>query len=143
MRTLESLADEFHTDKAISIRQPWADLIVWGDKDIENRGWYTSYRGPIFIHASRTFDHQAYQWIVRRFGHVFTSKMRFDRGGLIGVATLTFVYTEHSSKWFQGKYGFYLEDPQPIEFHPLKGQVGVFNIFFPEVNPFQRHRQGW
>lgn len=38
--------------KAISIRQPWAWLIVNGFKDIENRSWRTKYRGPVLIHAS-------------------------------------------------------------------------------------------
>ena len=136
MRTIESLANEFDTDKAISVRQPWADLIVYGPKDIENRNWYTPYRGPVFIHAARQFDYGAYQWILRHHGHVFTSKMKFNRGGLIGVAHLSYVYKEHSSEWFQGKYGFFLEDRRPVEFTPLKGQLGLFNIFFPDINPF-------
>ena len=32
--------------KILSVRQPWAWLIVAGHKDIENRKWRTSYRGP-------------------------------------------------------------------------------------------------
>jgi hypothetical protein len=32
--------------KAISIRQPWAWLIVNSFKDVENRSWKTKYRGP-------------------------------------------------------------------------------------------------
>ena len=136
MRTIESLVDEFGTDKAISIRQPWADLIIYGEKDIENRNWYTPYRGPVFIHAARSFDTQAYQWILRHHGHVYTPKMKFNRGGIIGVANLSYVYKEHSSEWFQGKFGFFLEDRQPVDFVPLKGQLGLFNVFFPEINPF-------
>lgn len=38
--------------KVLSIQQPWAHLIVSGCKDVENRGWKTDYRGPLFIHAS-------------------------------------------------------------------------------------------
>lgn len=38
--------------KAISIKQPWASLIVKGIKDIENRTWATKYRGRVLIHAS-------------------------------------------------------------------------------------------
>ncbi|WP_245839042.1 ASCH domain-containing protein [Yersinia kristensenii] len=38
--------------KALSIRQPWAWLIVNGYKDIENRTWNTKCRGPVLIHAS-------------------------------------------------------------------------------------------
>ncbi|HDU8694716.1 TPA: ASCH domain-containing protein, partial [Morganella morganii subsp. morganii] len=39
--------------KAISIRQPWAWLIVNGHKDIENRSWRTKYRGQVLVHASQ------------------------------------------------------------------------------------------
>ena len=37
--------------KTLSVRQPWANLIVHGIKDIENRTWKTNYRGRIYIHA--------------------------------------------------------------------------------------------
>ncbi len=37
--------------KTLSIRQPWAQLICSGFKDIENRTWKTNYRGKILIHA--------------------------------------------------------------------------------------------
>lgn len=36
----------------LSVRQPWASLIAWGDKTIEHRSWETPYRGPLLIHAS-------------------------------------------------------------------------------------------
>lgn len=38
--------------KVLSIRQPWAWLIVNGHKDVENRTWDSYYRGPLLIHAS-------------------------------------------------------------------------------------------
>ena len=38
--------------KTLSIRQPWASLIVKGFKDVENRSWRTPIRGEIAIHAS-------------------------------------------------------------------------------------------
>jgi|ERR1039458_8111645 hypothetical protein len=37
--------------KAISIRQPWAWLIVNGYKDVENRIWAANVRGRVLIHA--------------------------------------------------------------------------------------------
>lgn len=40
--------------KCLSIRQPWADLIVGGRKLIENRSRRTHYRGPLGIHASKS-----------------------------------------------------------------------------------------
>lgn len=38
--------------KAITIWQPWASLWACGAKKFETRGWATSYRGPIAIHAA-------------------------------------------------------------------------------------------
>ncbi len=38
--------------KAVSIKQPWAQLIALGIKPIENRTWPTKFRGRIYIHAS-------------------------------------------------------------------------------------------
>jgi len=37
--------------RAVTIRQPWAELIVRGEKDVENRSWRTRHRGPLLIHA--------------------------------------------------------------------------------------------
>ena len=42
--------------KAITILQPWANLITTGDKIYETRGWKTEYRGPIAIHAGKQVD---------------------------------------------------------------------------------------
>ena len=46
--------------KAISIRQPWAWLIVQGYKDIKNRTWAAKYRGPILIHRHRVVRSRGY-----------------------------------------------------------------------------------
>ena len=40
----------------LSIRQPWADLIVRGLKTIEVRPWQVNHRGPFLIHVSNTID---------------------------------------------------------------------------------------
>ena len=42
--------------KALSVRQPWAELIVAGLKDVENRTWRTDYRGPVLIHAGMKIE---------------------------------------------------------------------------------------
>lgn len=48
--------------KVISLWQPWATLVAWGLKEYETRHWWTSYRGPLVIHAAKrkmTRDDQA------------------------------------------------------------------------------------
>ena len=38
--------------KVLTIREPWASLIIDGYKKYEFRGWKTNYRGKILIHTS-------------------------------------------------------------------------------------------
>jgi hypothetical protein len=39
--------------KALSLKQPWANLVAAGRKTIETRTWRTEYRGPILIVSSQ------------------------------------------------------------------------------------------
>jgi hypothetical protein len=41
--------------KALTLTQPYATLVAVGAKLIETRGWKTSYRGPLAIHAAKGF----------------------------------------------------------------------------------------
>jgi ASCH domain len=50
---LEGLGE---TMRALSVRQPWAEQILNGEKDVENRSYLTHPRGPLLIHASKTMD---------------------------------------------------------------------------------------
>ena len=40
--------------KALTVCQPYAELIARGLKPIENRTWPTSFRGLLFIHAGKS-----------------------------------------------------------------------------------------
>lgn len=40
--------------KALTICQPYAHLIIIGDKRVENREWYTGYRGLLAVHAGKS-----------------------------------------------------------------------------------------
>lgn len=44
--------------KAITLYQPWAMLIETGWKEVETRDWYTGYRGPLAIHASKRWSNE-------------------------------------------------------------------------------------
>jgi hypothetical protein len=41
--------------KAITLYQPWASLVVLGEKKIETRSWSTRYTGPLAVHSSAKF----------------------------------------------------------------------------------------
>lgn len=40
--------------KALTVCQPYAELIARELKHVENRTWYTPYRGPLAIHAGKS-----------------------------------------------------------------------------------------
>lgn len=42
--------------KCLSLKQPYAELLVSGKKIIELRNWNTSFRGRFLIHASKNVD---------------------------------------------------------------------------------------
>lgn len=110
--------------KIISIRQPWAALIVHGIKDIENRTWATSYRGPILIHASQRLDDVRQEDIERRFG--ISPPLQQPLGGVVGVADLVDCLTAHASRWYaQGHYAFVLANARPLPFVRWKGALSL------------------
>lgn len=45
--------------RALTVRQPFASAIIFGGKDVENRGWGTRYRGRLLIHAGMGVDWKA------------------------------------------------------------------------------------
>ena len=115
--------------KAISIRQPWAWLIVNGYKDVENRLWAANLRGPVLIHASKsrsdtTPDALAY---IKRKYRVANLPDKFETGGIVGIAEITDCVKRHRSKWFQGPFGWTLAHARRLPFKPVKGQLKFFN----------------
>lgn len=126
---------------ALSIRQPWAWLILHAGKDIENRDWKTPYRGRCLIHASKSATKQDYEdavdFIASRRGEWILSTLpaidQFDRGGIVGAVDIVGCTDDSDSPWFVGDYGFILRNPQPLPFTPYKGRLGFFNV--PEIKP--------
>jgi hypothetical protein len=125
--------------KALSVRQPWAFLIIHGGKDIENRSWRTAVRGPVLIHASSGMTlgewNEAYRFVADRFGVQAARRLplptELPRGGLVGTVEIVDCVDRTSSRWFVGTYGFVLRNPQPIGFVPMRGALGFFNV--PEL----------
>ena len=75
--------------RCISVRQPWAELIAAGIKQVENRTWRTDYTGPLGIHASRSkdtlndmTDEEMKEWFPDWPHHTF------DFGSVIAVVRL-------------------------------------------------------
>lgn len=139
--------------KTITIKQPWASLIVEGIKDIENRTWRTKFRGRVLIHAANS------SWIWHKVLNYITPEMRavfennkytggwirnLERGKIIGSVEIVDCVINHPSIWAEktdnehvrfdyGKtYNWVLANPilftEPI---PAKGKLSFWN--YPNI----------
>lgn len=120
--------------RCLSLKQPFADMVVDGKKTIELRKWNTHFRGRFIVHASGTVDRYA------------CSVLGIDPGSLIkkaaiGEATLVDVKKYENLKEFEGDrekhratdayrnsvYGFILKAARrfrkPVA---MKGRLGFF-----------------
>ena len=123
--------------KCLSLKQPYAELIVSGRKTIELRKWNTHFRGKFLVHASKGVDKKA----CVRFGF---SPEKLSSGAIVGSATIYGVKEYGSKKEFlrdkdkhladyasfsSSKYGFLLKGikrlRRPIAF---KGMLNFFEV---------------
>ncbi len=115
--------------KALSLKQPFAELVVSGEKTIELRNWNTKFRGKFLVHASKIPDSKS----MKSFGYD-----KLPVGVIVGEAELVDVKVyennvEHAkdknkhladSAW--GKYGFVLENAKRLELIKAKGMLGFW-----------------
>lgn len=116
--------------KAITIRQPYAWLIVNGIKDIENRTWETKYRGPVYIHAGLKRPTKQLMDALEAKHGITIPDDELDFGAIIGSVELVDCVITHSSRWFiAGHNGFVLRKPRVIfPGIPYTGKLGLFQV---------------
>ena len=119
--------------KALSIRQPWAWLIVTGEKGIlKNRIWATRYRGPLLVHVGRSWAILIND--VEKQYKLSIPRDELLRGVIVGVVELIDIVTTHGSVWFDGTgYGWVLRNPQPLPFKAMNGSLALFEV---DMRPF-------
>jgi hypothetical protein len=119
--------------KALSVRQPWAWLIVNGYKDIENRDWPTKLRGRVWIHTGvhrvtkdeyEEFVENCRDCEIMRYPRINEFKTR----GIVGSVEIVDCVTKSKSYWFEGKYGFVLKNARLSRFRPMLGMLNFFEI---------------
>jgi hypothetical protein len=112
--------------KALSIRQPWAWAIIAGVKDVENRTWPTSYRGPLLIHAGLKDDLNGWEFLDE-----LGIPLPVDppTGGIVGVVDLVDCLQGYDSVWAQqGCWHWLLKSPRARSFVPMRGRLGIFTV---------------
>jgi len=134
--------------KAITIKQPWASLIVEGVKDIENRPWKTNFRGRVLIHASaRSWDWRSLMiYLTEPMAGVLKS-MKADRmwldglttGAIIGSVEIVDCVINHPSIWAEKHfvpfkpYNWVLANPILFD-KPITGVKGKLSFWEYDIN---------
>lgn len=123
--------------KVLSIRPPWPGAIFCGlenAKDVENRTWYTPFRGRLYIHASRTYEDGDEGFIQQMLG-TLPDECQL-RGVIVGHVEMCACrsYNDTRSDWHMNdQYGFYLRNPVKLkEPVPLRGQLKIFTAEIDE-----------
>ena len=130
--------------KVLTIKQPWATLIMQGDKRFEFRSWQTKYRGELLIHAGKGIDKEA----MKRLAKYLPNEL--PTGKILGKVTLVDcipmnpkfkallkkenndIYTESS---FAENFGWQIENVEMFD-KPIdaKGQLSLWNFDLENQN---------
>lgn len=122
--------------KVLTIKEPWATLIIDGYKKYEFRSWKTKYRGKILIHAGMSLEKD----MLKRFKDY---NLECRCGEIIGEAELTdcILVDEDFNEKLRNidkivygksnhveKYAWKLENIKKYR-HPIKikGKLGLWN----------------
>ena len=136
--------------KALTICQPYAELILLGEKRVENRTWSTPFRGKILLHAGKSRAWlDSYSPLPERmdFGAIVgrmelvecVAKSKLENWRRFGLSSpsawlLQHPHSEGPILWVLGKVA---RLATPI---PWRGAQGLFDVPDREL---QRHNPRW
>jgi hypothetical protein len=121
--------------KALSFRQPWAELVLQGRKTMDLRTYNTHYRGRLAVHASQTIERD------NCLQHDL-EPADLQTGGVVGTVELVDVvpldeaaYEAHRDehlagrRYRQGLYGWILARPERWpQMIPARGRTNLFSV---------------
>ena len=122
--------------KVLTIKQPWAELIIDGYKKYEFRGWKTKYRGKILIHAGMSLE-KAMMISFKEYNLDYTLGVIIGEADLVDCILVDKKFNEelrninpivYGRSNHVENYAWKLENiikyDEPI---PCKGQLGLWN----------------
>ena len=102
--------------KALSVKQPWANMIASGEKTIETRKWQTDYRGELLIVSSKTPPIEPAGCAVAVVELIDCRPM--------SVLDEAFARCPK----YPGAYAWVVGNVRRIEPFPVRGQLGLYDV---------------
>lgn len=102
--------------KAISVKQPWANLIASGSKTIETRLWATPYRGPLLIVSSKSPRIEPAGYALAVADLVDCRPMMLEDEDAARCAP------------YPGAYSWVLANIRRVKPFPVKGQLKLYEV---------------
>lgn len=122
--------------KVLSIKEPYASLIMMNIKKIETRSFKTKYRGELYIHASLSKSNQNSELnklVSPMYGEIIC------KCSLVDCVLMTDEFIENLKKenpmeykcgnYEVGRYAWILEDIKIIKPIKAKGKLGIWNFY--------------
>ncbi len=101
--------------RALSVKQPWAELIALGKKKIEFRTWQRDFRGDLLIVASKSRQDDECE------------EEGLDPTKLVyGAAVCVVDFWQVTGS--DGDYEWHLRTPRRVEPFPVKGYASIYNV---------------
>ena len=128
--------------KVLSVRQPYANLICKGIKDVENRSRRTNYRGLLLIHASAKM-HDVVPYLRKNVtGNVAGNfikilseadlvefKPELNLGAIVGCVDIVDCVQNHHSEWAEkGQWHWVCANAKRFKnpIRNVKGKLGIW-----------------
>lgn len=122
--------------KVLTIKQPWATLIIQQDKRFEFRSWKNKYRGDLLIHAAKGVDKEAIERLEKYIPDNIPTGKILGRATLIDCVKVSPEFKEkllkenkdiYKDSSFKENYGWQIEDVEVFE-KPIEasGKLGLW-----------------
>ena len=127
---------------ALSVKQPWAALLVAGRKTVEVRTWGVSRRGKVLIHAAKIDDPRPEGWVAIDSPEL--KRLAERKGGILGVAEFVDCIRYDTPEafaadaerhlnapdWFRPPrlFGFAFQNARSVPFAPWPGNTIFFAL---------------
>ena len=118
--------------RALTIRRPWTDAILSGNKDWENRSWPIpdKFLGQVIaLHAGKKYENKSAEMMER--GYQPPKKEDSPTGiiGLIMFDRFVSVTWPTDTPWLFGPFGWHIRGVAPLETPiPCKGALGFWRV---------------